>query len=128
MTLYHRIKDPNLNRYFISLGISMGSQLMNSILYMMNYFNQLAEPANVNYCSPSFPCDHALLARAFMYVNIFWTIMPLYAILSAMINPTGKVSYNPGSKIYSYCKICPCMSQELQYIQDKELNKEFISP
>ena len=95
---------------------------MNSILYMMNYFNQLAEPSNVNYCSVAFPCGHALLNRAFMYVNIFWTIMPLYAILSIMINPTYKISYNP------FNKICPCMSQELRYIQDKELNKEFISP
>ena len=122
LTLYHRIKDPTLNRYFISLGISMGSQLMNSILYMMNYFNQLAEPSNINYCSPSFPCGHVLVKRAFMYVNIFWTIMPLYAILSVMINPICTISYKP------FNKICLCMSKKHQDIQDKELNKEFISP
>ena len=59
----------------------MGSQLMNSILYMVEYFIQCTDPNSVNYNDEEFPMGHVLSKRPFMWVNIFWTIMPLYTIL-----------------------------------------------
>ena len=71
----------NIAEYYIALSIAMGSQLMNSILYMVNYFHQTRDTNNINYANTSFPCGKYLEHRGFMYVNIFWTIMPLYVIL-----------------------------------------------
>lgn len=76
----------DIYRYYTCLGASMGSQLMNSILYMANYFNELSDQNNINYCTYTFPCTFGLLSRAFMYVNIFWTLMPIYALSTTMIN------------------------------------------
>ena len=70
----------NVPEYLITLSIGMGSQLMNSVLYMINYFHQIKDSNNVNYNSSSFPCGKYLEHRIFMYINIFWTIMPLYII------------------------------------------------
>lgn len=67
--------------YLITASISMGSQLMNSLLYMANYFNETHNSSSVNYDTTSFPTGHALSNRPFMYVNLFWTIMPAYVIL-----------------------------------------------
>ena len=67
--------------YLITGSISMGSQLMNSLLYMFNYFNQLNDCDNVNYNNYLFPAGKYLFKRPFMYVNIFWTFMPLYTII-----------------------------------------------
>lgn len=69
------------DHFLIALSVSMGTQLMNSILYMENYFIQTTDPNNVNYNNASFPCGFLLLQRGFMYVNIFWTLMPLYTII-----------------------------------------------
>lgn len=81
----------DIYRYYTCIGASMGSQLMNSILYMVNYFNELRDLNNINYCSSTFPCTFGLLSRAFMYVNIFWTLMPIYALSTTVIN--GKNCY-----------------------------------
>ena len=70
-------KMPN---FYMAFGAAMGSQLMNSILYMAEYFIQVKTPSNINYNTDNFPCGNALLKRPFMYVNIFWTLMPAYAI------------------------------------------------
>ena len=67
--------------YFVSLSVCMGAQLMNSVLYMVNYFHQMKDPSNVNYITPYFPAGTFLEKRPFMYINIFWTIMPGYIIL-----------------------------------------------
>jgi len=83
-TLYSKTTKRENKNYLISLGVSMGSQLMNSILYMSNYFNQLEDIHNVNYCKSDFPCGFVLLYRPFMYVNILWTLMPLYTIIKAL--------------------------------------------
>ena len=69
--------------YLISLGVGMGSQLMNSILYMANYAIQIRNPDNINYNTVEFPCGPLLLKRSFMWVNIFWTIMPSYVIYNS---------------------------------------------
>jgi len=71
-------------RLLITKNIAMGAQLMNSILYMANYFNQIHESQNVNYNTKEFPTGTALSKRPFMYVNIFWTFMPLYTILKSL--------------------------------------------
>ena len=71
----------NSKEYLITISISMGSQLMNSILYMFNYFYQTTQKYSVNYSTHSFPTGILLVNRPFMYVNVFWTLMPLYVIV-----------------------------------------------
>jgi hypothetical protein len=67
--------------FVISATVSMSTQLMNSILYMGQYFYQVFDPHNVNYPSSEFPFGPFMLDRGFMYVNLFWTLMPLYVIV-----------------------------------------------
>jgi len=76
MTIVFFIHNENSYRFYLSLGAAMGSQLMNSVLYMSEYIIQTRESTNVNYNSDEFPCGILLLKRPFMYINIFWTIMP----------------------------------------------------
>ena len=71
-------KEPH---YYVSISVCMGSQLMNSVLYMINYFHQMHDPSNVNYITPYFPAGTFLEKRPFMYINIFWTLLPSYIIL-----------------------------------------------
>ena len=59
----------------------MGTQIMNSILYMGEYFIQTRDQRSVN-----FPIGILLTNRGFMYVNIFWTVMPSYCIYSLLVN------------------------------------------
>ena len=68
------------NEYLIMASVSMGTQLMNSILYMGNYFIQIHDKFSVNYDRANFPSGYLLSRRPFMYVNIFWTLMPIIAI------------------------------------------------
>ena len=67
-------------QYLVCMVLAMGTQLMNSILYMGEYFLQVTDKDNVNYATEDFPTGIMLEKRAFMYVNIFWTLMPAYAI------------------------------------------------
>ena len=85
LALLLKLKDKNNKEFLICLGISMGSQLMNSILYMVEYFNQCAQPTNINFNDKEFPMGTLLSKRPFMWINIFWTIMPLYTILVYII-------------------------------------------
>jgi hypothetical protein len=79
-------KKRNLhNKFLITLAVSMGSQLMNSILYMCSYFIELNEPYSINYNSEEFPAGYMLYKRPFMWVNIFWTVMPVYVIWTMLI-------------------------------------------
>lgn len=99
--------------YLITGSISMGSQLMNSLLYMFNYFNQLNDRDNVNYNNYLFPAGKFLIKRPFMYVNIFWTIMPLYTIIYLIVKYLNKnntqyyftKNYNMKSKSDSSIKL-----------------------
>ena len=59
---------------------------MNSILYLMNYFIECNNPNNINYNSKSFPTGILLSKRLFMYVNVFWFVMPSYAIIHLLLN------------------------------------------
>ncbi len=87
LTIVCKIKNINQS-YLISLGVGMGSQLMNSILYMGNYFIQIKNPNSINYNTANFPCGPLLLKRSFMWVNIFWTLMPSYVIYNSFQGPT----------------------------------------
>lgn len=62
-------------------SVAMGCQLMNSILYMGQYFIQMSEKGSANYPTPSFPAGIALIRRPFMYVNVFWTFLPALIII-----------------------------------------------
>ena len=75
----------NHNNYLISLSVSMGTQFMNSFLYMFCYFIQEKTPSNVNYANSTFPSDPLLIKRPFMWVNIFWLVMPFYTIAYYLI-------------------------------------------
>jgi len=80
LALYFKSHSKN-KLYVISATVAMSTQLMNSILYMAQYFYQMRDPNSVNYPSAGFPAGFALWERAFMYVNVFWTLMPLYVIV-----------------------------------------------
>ena len=58
----------------------MGTQFMNSFLYMYSYFIQEKDPNSVNYDDSNFPAGKLLDKRLFMWVNIFWLVMPFYTI------------------------------------------------
>lgn len=70
----------NSREFLITLGISMGSQIMNSLLYMVEYFIQCGDSDNVNYNSDSFPTGILLSKRAFMWINVFWLLLPTYTL------------------------------------------------
>lgn len=75
--------------YLVSISVCMGSQLMNSVLYMINYFHEMKDPSNVNYITQYFPAGKYLEKRPFMYINIFWTIMPAYIIVILIYTTTN---------------------------------------
>ena len=58
----------------------MGSQFMNSLLYMGEYFIQVEEKDSVNYNRKEFPTGNFLLKRPFMWINFFWLAMPTYVL------------------------------------------------
>ena len=64
--------------------MAMAFQLMNSVLYMIEYGIQCNQVDNVNYNNVSFPLGKAMLARPFMYVNVFWLVMPTYILFYEM--------------------------------------------
>jgi hypothetical protein len=69
----------------IALAVAMGTQLMNSILYMGEYNIQTKDPESPNYDCQEFPCGFLLCKRRFMYVNVFWTLMPTYVIIQLFV-------------------------------------------
>lgn len=74
----------NRNYLIFSSG-SMSAQAMNSILYIVNYFHETRDPYNINYNTTQFPTGLILNKRPFMYINILWTIMPLYVLYQLLI-------------------------------------------
>lgn len=68
----------------IVISMAMAFQLMNSVLYMVEYGIQCSEDDSVNYNNASFPLGKAMLERPFMYVNVFWLIMPTYILFYEM--------------------------------------------
>ena len=85
LSLYCKQKNMT-QEHLIMTSISMGTQLMNSILYMSNYFIEIHNKSSVNYNQPDFPSGFLLIKRPFMYVNIFWTFMPGYVLYKLIKN------------------------------------------
>ena len=85
--MYYKNEKTNTlnNKYVLAMAVAMGSQLMNSILYIGEYLIQINDVHSINYNTYSFPTGFALSKRPFMYINIFWTIMPAYIIISNLI-------------------------------------------
>ena len=83
LSILFLINGNNL-KYLLCMGVGMGSQLMNSILYMSEYFIQIRNKDNINYNNENFPCGFFLIKRPFMYVNLLWTIFPFYIILYSL--------------------------------------------
>lgn len=68
--------------YLIVISIAMGSQLMNSILYLVEYLIQMNDIRSVNYYNTTdFPAGKMLSKRPFMWINIFWIILPFYTMI-----------------------------------------------
>lgn len=82
--LYYNFTN-NTKNYYITLSISMGTQLMNSILYISEYLIQIKTSSNINYNSEYFPTGRYLLRRPFFYINFVWTILPSYILLYNLI-------------------------------------------
>lgn len=94
MAISYKLQS-NDNNFLIAASLGMGSQLMNSILYISNYLIQIHDPYNVNYCTSFFKCGFMLTNRPFMYINLAWTIMPSY-VLWKLINrkKRGQIKFN----------------------------------
>ena len=86
-------------KYLVCIVLAMGTQLMNSILYIGQYLIQIKEEDNVNFIDKDFPGGILLIKRAFMYINIFWTIMPSYVLYKTLTNKNNTIdvvrSINP---------------------------------
>jgi hypothetical protein len=80
------LKNKSYNSYSLALSVGMGAQLMNSILYMGNYFIQCRDPSSINFNTAQFPTGKYYEQRPFMYVNLFWTFMPLAIIINLISN------------------------------------------
>ena len=76
----------NHNLYLIAISVSMGTQFMNSLLYMINYFIQVKDPTNPNYNSSEFPLGFALKYRAFFWVNLCWLVFPFVILTNLIIH------------------------------------------
>ena len=71
----------NQMKSIVLIAMAMAFQLMNSILYMVEYEIQCHDIHSVNYNNATdFPAGSVLDKRPFMYVNLFWMIMPTYIL------------------------------------------------
>ena len=80
----------NHNNYLITLSAAMGTQFMNSFLYMFAYFIQERDSESPNYNNITFPAGELLEKRLFMWVNIFWLIMPFFTLGYYLLNNMNK--------------------------------------
>ncbi len=76
-SLYHH----QTQAYLICWSVSMGTQFMNSLLYMANYEIQTKDKDNLNYNSNSWPTGIAYSHRPFMWINYCWMLLPAYSII-----------------------------------------------
>jgi len=76
----------NPTMFYICMAVAMGTQLMNSILYLSQYMIQTKDPNSINYDTEDFPCGVYMLSRPFMWINLFWSLMPSLIILSYLLN------------------------------------------
>lgn len=68
----------------LTMAFAMGCQLMNSVLYLGEYFIQMKDINSPNYNSTEFPAGEWLLDRPFMWINVLWTLMPSYIMVSSL--------------------------------------------
>ena len=59
---------------------AMGAQCMNSVMYLAEYLLQCNDPKSVNANNATWPTGSWMLGRPFMWVNFFWTVMPIFII------------------------------------------------
>jgi len=78
--LFHLLATNATHIYYVSISISMGSQFMNSVLYMAQYGIQTENSDSVNYNTTQFPTGRFLSKRPFMWINYAWLIMPCYVL------------------------------------------------
>jgi hypothetical protein len=79
--LFYLVNSNSVQNSTVSISVAMGSQLMNSVLYMGQYSIQTKDQMSVNFDCSDFPCGKLYIKRPFMWINIFWTVMPAYIIL-----------------------------------------------
>lgn len=72
----------NQDAFYITLSFAMGTQFMNSLLYLSEYFIQTNDINSCNYSNKEFPLGPLCLGRPFMYINILWLLLPLYCTFS----------------------------------------------
>jgi len=72
-------------KYILCAGISMGTQFMNSLLYMGNYAIQVKNKYNINYDSPKFPLGCGYSKRFFMWINYAWLAFPFYSLIVLLV-------------------------------------------
>lgn len=99
------------NRMSVCVGASMGTQLMNSVLYMAEYAVQMEDPDNVNYPTKGFPAGTLLIHRPFMWVNVFWTIFPLYILVVELLFKNGQSRNEQKFRPQNYTKCCKEMEK-----------------
>jgi hypothetical protein len=78
------------SNYLVTVSVSMGTQIMNSILYLDNYFIQTRDPESPNFNTKYFPTGNMLGKRLFMWVNVFWFVMPAWTILYLVLDNSKK--------------------------------------
>ena len=106
-TLLLKMSD-NVSSFNICLGISMGSQFMNSLLYMINYYYQSYDKDNINYITDAFPAGEFFLKRGFMYVNVFWLICPAFTMIYYLLfNSSYYKNHNKKQNHYRNIKYPP---------------------
>ena len=95
-----------ISRYFLTIGISMSGQYMNSVLYMVNYFHQTRDSNNPNYDTQEFPTGKVLYQRPFMYVNILWFTMPVI-VLNYLLSYANTYTLIDSKKVENTIPIVP---------------------
>ena len=114
MAILFKLNKNNKN-YIIALSVAMGTQFMNSFLYMYAYFIQEREPDSINYNSTIFPTDTWLIKRPFMWVNIFWLVMPFYTIFYYLLTNIGLDEQVSLKKHFSESDFIPFSSFENKF-------------
>lgn len=78
--------------YLVLSSIAMGSQLMNSILYLVEYEIQTQDKNSINFNSESFPTGVLLSKRPFMWINILWIVLPFFSMFSLLCSKQNVVN------------------------------------
>ena len=72
--------------YFIGYFCWDGSSINEFYTLYGNYVIQCRDPSSINYNTQQFPTGKYYEKRPFIYVNLFWTFMPLMIIIDLLAN------------------------------------------